>query len=446
MLTFPKIPPTIRLNREPYGVVIHDVDLNVVGVTDPLSGYLLNLIIKYGINSAVDMVGSLIGEEEAVNLAYRIISSMPNLSLHVGKYTRNYYSIYYQKISDEVLLSHDIKLEDLIRANLGFRSSSIPEKIYIWNLDGPKASDVNFFLYPTIDDKKLLPNHVIILEARRIYFIEDVLKFLPDWTFREVRISKIPDSEDEFLNLKGLLDKVSIEVNHSYLIKNADRIQNLIDALNEHGIRTELTYIPSAHLEDFRVIGRFLAKTDILRFKPFSMMYGPSWSMTPSVQSLRSLKEFLEKKTGEAQRIGPYVIYEDYQIIDMRHLNRALGGHSGNTVPRRYPYRCMAYRTIMAVLPNGDVVGCPWMLFVSRKSLEVLKMGNILRDHFDRIWGERVEYLAFPRRTYFVNSECYNCDYFPVCSRYFGFCYVWNDFLTGNPFSRDRFCKRDDYS
>ncbi len=441
-----RISPAVRLNRETYGVVIHDVDLNVVGVTDPLSGYMLNLMVKYGINSAVDSLSPLIGEKEAVNLAYKMISNMPNLSLYVGKYTKDYYSIYYRRISDEALLSHDVKLEDLIRANLGYRSSLVPEKIYIWNLNGPKASDVNFFFYPAVDDRRLLPNHVIILEARRIYFIEDVFRFLPDWTFKEVRVSRIPNSEDELLSLKGLLDKVSIEVSHNYLTKNVDRVQDFIDAINEHGIRTELAYVPPAHPEDLGILRRFLARTDVLKIKPFSVMQGPSWKTTPSTQSIRSLKKLLEGEVSEAQRIGSYIVYEDCQVIDVRHLDRTLDCSGGGVAPRRLPYRCPAYRTVMAVLPNGDVVGCPWMLFISKKSLEVLKMGNILRDHFDGIWGERIEYLAFPRRTYFVNSRCHDCEYFPVCSRYFGFCYVWNDFLTGNPFSRDRFCGRSNQS
>jgi radical SAM protein with 4Fe4S-binding SPASM domain len=419
--------PTVRLNRELYGVVVNNVDLSSSYVVDPLSGYALVLLAKYGYDYALDKLSRSIGWDKAETVISKLHERIPEAFIRVGKYSRDY-SFYFERLDEEKFL-YNINLEDFMKANLGYRISSVPERVYVRDEGGISPARVVDFIQLMSNDRRQIPNHLIVLGLKRSYFAEYLVDKTPDWIFKELLIRWPPEDLDyEEMDF----DKITLVVDHYSFLNSTNSVMDFLDRISRR--RTQVNYvIASGEGDSYKSLYRLLGASDILSIRPIEMEK-LSWAKIPTFHAINEAYEKISSILASLRRESSYLIYKEKQLVDLSYLEDVALRRKARTVPRS-ENRCQAYRTQIAIMPSGNVLGCPWIPDVPELSL-----GNILRDIFREIWS-RADKLAFPE--VFEQSSCSSCRYLEICSKYFGFCYAWNLFLYGAPLQQDRFCYRE---
>lgn len=423
------VSPTVRLNREQYGVVVNNVDLSTSYVVDPLSGYSLVLLAKYGYDSSIDKLSEIIGEEKAEVVMMRLHERIPEAFITVGKYARDY-SFYFSRLDEEKFL-YNINLEDFLKANLGYRISSVPERIYVRDEGGISPARIVDFIQSMSNERRQIPNHMIILGLKRSYFAEHLINRTPDWIFKELVIRWPPED----LSYEEMdLDKITLIVDHYSFLNDTSSVIDFLGRMNKR-VRTQVNYIIAYEEGDsYNSIYRLLGMSDVLSIRPIEMER-LSWAKVPTAHAIIEAYEEISSALISLKKQDGYLIYRDRQLVDLSYLEDVALRKRARTVPRS-EHRCQAYRTQIAIAPSGNVLGCPWI-----PDIPELSLGNVLKGIFREMWS-RTDKLAFSE--VFEQSNCSGCRYLSICSKYFGFCYAWNAFLFGTPFQQDRFCYKED--
>jgi radical SAM protein with 4Fe4S-binding SPASM domain len=421
------VSPTVRLNREPYGVVVNNVDLSTSYVVDPLSGYSLVLLAKYGYDYSLEKLSRLIGWDKTELLMSKLHERIPEAFIRIGKYSRDY-SFYFDRLDEEKFL-YNVNLEDLMKANLGYRISSVPERVYVRDEGGISPARVLDFIQSMSNERRQVPNHLIILGLKRSYFAEHLISRTPDWIFKELMIRWPPeDLEYEEMDF----DKITLVVDHYSFFNKTDSVMDFLSRIS--GRRTQVNYITAFELGDsYKNLYRLLGASDILLIRPIEMEK-LSWAKVPTAHAINDAYEKISSILISLREESGYLVYKDRQLVDLSYLEDVALKRMARTVPRS-EHRCQAYRTQIAIASSGNVLGCPWIPDVPELSL-----GNILKEIFREIWS-RAGKLAFPE--VFEQSSCSDCEYLEICIKYFGFCYAWNSFLFGNILQQDRFCYKE---
>jgi len=107
---------------------------------------------------------------------------------------------------------------------------------------------------------------------------------------------------------------------------------------------------------------------------------------------------------------------------------------------RAKPYTCGAYKRILAIFPDGRVVGCGRMTALSDKSLDELTVGNIRAESIKKVWDKsKTLRLAFPSKETFMGTPCFYCDKLEKCMP--ESCYVYSRVFFKRLLAPKIFCK-----
>ena len=421
------VSPTLRLNREPYGIVVNNVDLSSSYVVDPLTGYSLVLLAKYDYSEALTKLSEMIDGERAETVMKKLCERIPEAFIRVGKYSRDY-SFYFERLDEDKFL-YNINLEDFMKANLGYRISSVPERVYVRDEGGISPARVVDFIQSMSSERRQIPNHLIILGLKRSYFAEYVLNKTPDWIFKELIVRWPPEDLDyEEMDF----DKITLVLDHYSFLKAPDSVIDFLGRIGRR--RIQVNYIIASEEGDsYKTFYKLLGSSDIISIRPIEME-NLSWAKVPTAHAINDAYEKISSVLISLKKENGYLIYKNKQLVDISYLEDVAVKRRARTVPRS-EHRCQAYRTQVAIAPSGNVLGCPWI-----PDIPELSLGNILKEIFRDIWS-RASMLAFPEA--FEQSSCSGCEYLEICSKYFGFCYAWNSFLFGSALQQDRFCYKE---
>ena len=157
------------------------------------------------------------------------------------------------------------------------------------------------------------------------------------------------------------------------------------------------------------------ATTNGLR-KVWTDRYIPGCTNDKLMLTAQEAGEYLESIAREKQR---FRIRRKTEISSNRALQFI---HSGGK-----PYKCTAGDTLLAILPNGDLLPCRRMPIV---------VGNILNDELDKIYQAN-ELLLKLRNSNQLDAACGNCYYKDSCN---GGLKCLSYAVYGDPFKKDPHC------
>ena len=481
-----QLKPTIRLIKESFGVMIGDLERGgVFKVLDPGSTYVL---LKLYEGATIEELADIVDSEESIQ----------NMMAIIRKYFREIFIAYGDFLEktkrylrnlniDEFL--YEVDEDTFLDAFYGYFRSSYP--VFIEIIPTLKCHLNCFYCY--IKHKRFIENvdPEVIIEA-----LEELVKMRKIAGVRFIGGEPLL-KKDFVLSIARYLAKhdVYVEIFTKYPINEelarklssveVDRIVLSIDSLNNEYLKRitrvnlDLAELFKQSIVNLKKNGmRVCVNSTISRInvdEVYSMVdelitlgvdaisitgYLRSHPADPKELLLR--KEDFDKIVKQAKRTVEKYPHEDVDGITIvttgNHTTGIFYSMAGGfgvlsdyivssisnevSAPRKVHHRCPAYRERIAILPNGDVIGCNPMSTLRQDMLSNLIIGNIKEASLSDIWNsEKAKMLAFPPREKFAKYPCGKCKYFSDCVKYYGFCFVKSVNFFGSIFAPSTECR-----
>jgi len=275
--------------------------------------------------------------------------------------------------------------------------------------------------------------------------------------------TKFPLKEKDVKKLEGNVDKIQISLD-CHIPEIQDKLTQVkgsgewllkdIELLSKTNIRLQVNVVVTTYNINYipdLIEYLYYKGVDVITLSIYGLsITNPNQELRPSRDDYINLAHKIEEKlanfpdTVEDIDYG-YISLGDktilvvspiYAIRDIFHKKKE------DSLLRLGMFNCGAYRSGLAILPDGDVLGCDRMY--SLPWYKKLVVGNVKKQSIKEIWySEKTYQLAKPSRDKFKDTMCFNCELFDYCLS-FGFCYLDAYYTSGKMYGPRLNCPKSE--
>lgn len=430
--------------------------MNDNGMVDVLEGDKVIGEVELGVHALLTLFNGYMSDDNIIE----ILSELTQLDKDKAKkmfdkITENYKYILEKK--DSVFRNFDVFINSKQKVNLNRLRAIVPKFLvlsltrdcfmqcrycyagarYCENIDEAKGLEIELIDKILKDAKKLGIRHIEITGGDP-FIRKDIYEILQKTVEEEIHINistKKLLSIQEIKQLKqtGLKSiQISIDTLDDYIAKYltgiddfAERMIEVISKLISNGIDVTVnTVVTKKNIKGIPVLITKLNNMGVKEhmISPYLRTLGRHDELLfPDEEDYKLLEEFIYNYEGKMN-----VNYKSpkYEIKSKTLMN----------IPR-----CSGGRMGLVIIPNGKVTICERLI-----DSEECIIGDVKKQSLIDIWNSDELYnLIYPKRSKFINTDCYDCDDYEKCILDKGLCYARSKIAYGTIYNKDPLCPRE---